>query len=111
MGLCLCLLPPARAGQIIVEQADGSFVYHSGAVDWNEIDTTSDVSSGVSFFLPPYCSVVTLQWTIGYDVEAANTVTGAQNKRSLQKIDHRVQQLFFQCGPRARPHMPKLVGG
>ena len=38
---------------------------------------------------------MTLSWTIGSDVETT-TSTGGRVRQSLQKIDTRVQQLFFE---------------
>ena len=57
--------------------------------------TGTPSGGGTSFFLQPYTSVVTLSWTIGSDVETT-TSAGGRVRQSLQKIDTRVQQLFFE---------------
>ena len=100
---------------IVVERADGSYDIKAGQLTCAFTSGTSGCPTGcaqnttagyesctgtpsgggTSFFLQPYTSVVTLSWTIGSDVEST-TSTGGRVRQSLQKIDTRVQQLFFE---------------
>eukprot|EP01052_Picozoa_sp_SAG31_P045039 SAG31_NODE_8078_length_1527_cov_1.452381_2_plen_206_part_00 len=71
------LIRVAEYETVVVAKDDGSFEFHSGApngtftiapIDSNSA-TTSQTTSGSSFFLPPYAQLLNFEWTVGYDVE------------------------------------------
>jgi hypothetical protein len=88
---------------------DGTFQFRAGAPNGTYADplasgdsSSSDgvaTTSGTSFFLPPYASMLTFEWTVGYDVEdqgGAAESSRAGEMRTFSRLDQRMQQLFFQ---------------
>jgi len=102
------LIRVAEYETVVVAKEDGSFEFHSGVPNGSfamSSPTSSSSSmattSGTSFFLPPYATLLTFEWTVGYDVEEQGEsgnqeTTRTGQKRTVTRIDQRMQQLFFQ---------------
>lgn len=90
---------------VIVRDAKGQLTIHSGAEG-------SAAGTGTAFFLPPYCELMRMQWSMyTSEDDAAAAGGGARRKAEVTKVDLRARMVFFHYEVRTSDNVKLMLAG